>query len=220
MEDGIADSYSQCNGHNPCDRCQLNNNPCIYEPFSRQTKTEMREELSNLRRYKEQTEHILEGLASGKDTQLILSRLRNGKPIEHIYRELEKPAAATYDCGKTEFEGWPLVDGSPLNNTWSWPQMSRTESRELSEVSSQQQTDHTSASSPFIGEKGPSTLAQISPTQTEEHALPYNTVWDGAVNAEAPITNLYADFDPQVVDHKSWATVSNNPDLMDHHLDI
>lgn len=79
----------QCDGQTPCGRCaSLAGIECIYEVPIRQSKEDMRKEISRLRARQRQTDRILTQLTSEEHSEQVLDQLRNGDTLEGITSRL------------------------------------------------------------------------------------------------------------------------------------
>lgn len=144
---------AKCDGREPCGRCQQNKTECIYELPVRQTKEEMRTEIENLRRHQQQSERILDALATGEHQELLLAHLQNREPIESIFQRLENAGpTARPNAPPGEFEAPTIPPNAPSHPasyySWNWPQRLKGDSGESSESGSQERMDWAPESRP------------------------------------------------------------------------
>jgi hypothetical protein len=71
--------------------CSFNENgsTCVYEVPTRQSKIKMKSEIERLRQQQQQSQRILDALASNNHSAEILNQLQNGERLEDISRTLE-----------------------------------------------------------------------------------------------------------------------------------
>ncbi|KAH7333527.1 fungal-specific transcription factor domain-containing protein [Rhexocercosporidium sp. MPI-PUGE-AT-0058] len=80
---------TKCNGNVPCGRCASHGGlECVYEVPTRQSKEDMRKEISQLRAQQRQTEHVLGVLASREHPEEVLDRLRHGDALQNLTASL------------------------------------------------------------------------------------------------------------------------------------
>ena len=95
----------QCDGAEPCGKCEQNDEECVYEAPRRTSKAEMREEVEQLRRANEEAHELFKALLSMETDQArkVLSSMADGNNtmlqdalsaavVEDVERHVEEPA--------------------------------------------------------------------------------------------------------------------------------
>lgn len=113
----------------------------------------MRTEIENLRRHQQQSERILDALATGEHQELLLAHLQNREPIESIFQRLENAGpTARPNAPPGEFEAPTIPPNAPSHPasyySWNWPQRLKGDSGESSESGSQERMDWAPESRP------------------------------------------------------------------------